>query len=233
MILSSGSAEGRNKAEAEILRRANGCLAAFYDPDMAPATAADLRREFVLALRELPLWAVHRGFDAWMQSKRRRPSPAEIAMEAKNAMEPYLREAARRKREVLEVREDEARAKAGRCSEESAARIMAACGFTAEGLDAVRRSPMASSRDQAVQERSESGIKHWSESADPEGLEWAACYAARAENTLIIEARAAQAKLSGMGDRERDEWLAARTPRTQGRTAGDWGTVGQTLGGEA
>lgn len=60
------------------LKRANTVLALYFDPDNDPHTKAAMRQEFVLALAEYPDWAVQRGFDAWVKTQQRRPTPGEI-----------------------------------------------------------------------------------------------------------------------------------------------------------
>ena len=136
--------------EAEILRRANVCLANYYDPDLDPETKAGVRESFVRALAAFPLWAVLRAFDTWERQHKRRPSPAEVVMLAEREIEPMTSEIKRRddlERQKAEYLIEQQRA---RPSKEAAQEIMARAGFTPQRMQAVRAAPMANSFDEAV-----------------------------------------------------------------------------------
>lgn len=181
----------QGEADGEILTRANVCLASFYDPDLDPATKAGVREGFVRALRDLPTWAVMRGFDNWEWSSTRRPSPAEIRMLAEAELRPITDELARRRRIHDEAEAGCQKREAERVDPATAARILAEAGFTPKRMEAVRRAPMAGSMDQAEATVEAEKPRHWSDAADSDSYQMQALRAARAKNTMITETVAA------------------------------------------
>jgi hypothetical protein len=139
---------------AKVLKRTHTCLALFYDPDIEPETKAAMRESFVTALRDFPLWAVMRAFDAWERQHKRRPSPGEIVTLAQQELQPFTAELARREREAARIREEQDRRPS--VTAERATAILEAAGFTPKRMAAVRAAPMAGSMDEAMQ-RAETG----------------------------------------------------------------------------
>ena len=78
------------------LKRANTVLALYYDPDNDAHTRAAMRQEFVVALADYPDWAVQRGFDAWVKTQQRRPTPGEILILVAREVRPFTDELKRR-----------------------------------------------------------------------------------------------------------------------------------------
>jgi hypothetical protein len=181
------------KAAAEILRRANVCLANYYDPDLDPETKAGVRASFVGALRDKPLWAVIRAFEAWSRTMTRRPSPAEIVILADRELKPIADELRRRdeakRDEEAWKREEQRRVP----TPEEANAITAAAGFTPARMDAIRKAPMALTFAEAEARQEDTSARHWSDAADPDGPEWRALRAARAANPIIREMQARKA----------------------------------------
>lgn len=178
------------KAAAEILRRANICLAAYYDPDLDLETKAGVRATFVTALRDKPLWAVIRAFEAWARTMTRRPSPGEIVILADRELKPIADELRRRddaKREEEAWKREESRRQP---SPEEATRILEERGFTPARMDAIRKDPMALTFAEAEARQDDTSARHWSDAADPDGPEWRALRAARAANPIIREMQA-------------------------------------------
>lgn len=173
--------------EAYVLDRARICLKAFYDPEMSDIDRAELLEEFGRALRALPRWAVSRAFDNWMRCRTRRPSPADINIEAKLAIKDLTDELDRRKR-ISEPPEPQA----PRVDGAAATEIMARAGFTPQRIEAIRRAPMASTFSEAIARTDAQPAPHWSETADPDGPEIRALRRAREGNKLVQEARADQ-----------------------------------------
>jgi hypothetical protein len=81
-----------------------------------------------------------------------------------------------------------------RVSPEVAARILEQAGWDGSMAALLRRFPMARSREEAqkLEARAAAQVRHWSETADPDGPEWRALRAARDANPLVQAARAAQ-----------------------------------------
>lgn len=170
--------------EAEILRRANICLANYFDPDLDPETRAGIRESFVRALREIPLWAVLRAFDAWERTMTRRPSPGDIHILAGKELKPMTDELARRHRiEAAEAEERRAR-DAARCSPEAASEIMNRAGFTPKRMEALRAAPMATSFADA-ETKTVQCEPHWTERVAPDDPRMEVLRAARAKNPLM------------------------------------------------
>lgn len=176
--------------EGAILKRANICLGNFYDPDLDPETKAGVRESFVRALREIPLWAVLRGFDAWERSMTRRPSPGEIVILAQKELRPLTDELALRQRERDRAEQEQRERDEARMSPEAAAQILARTGFTPARMDAVRRTPMAGSFDEAQTRAEEPAVRHWSDSASADSPEMTALRRSREANAIVQEARA-------------------------------------------
>lgn len=80
----------------KTLKRANTVLGLYYDPDNDALTRAAMRQEFVVALAEYPDWAVQRGFDAWVKTQQRRPTPGEILILVAREIKPFTDELKRR-----------------------------------------------------------------------------------------------------------------------------------------
>ena len=193
--------------ESYVLERTRVCLKAFFDPGMSDQDRASLLDEFARALRNVPRWAVARGFDAWMRTRTRRPSPAEINIEAQKAIREFTDELAHRRR--MEAPDEPPRQRA---DQEAAERIMMQAGFTPKRLDAVRQAPMARTMDEAVARSEAPPRLHWSETADPDGPEMRALRRARDENRIVQEARAQQRIArsgSSWGDEASDDGYAA------------------------
>jgi len=193
--------------EPYVLERARVCLKAFYDPGMDDRDRAALLDEFARALRNVPRWAVAKGFDAWMRTRTRRPSPAEINIEAQAAIRELTDELAHRKR----MAEPEA-PPPPRVDAETAARTLQQHGFTPKRMEAIRKAPMASTFAEALARSEEPPRPHWTETADPDGPAMRALRAARDTNPIVQEARAQQRRaLSGStwGDEDSDDGCAA------------------------
>ncbi len=170
-----------------MLERARVCLKAFFDPGMDDRDRAALLDEFARALRNVPRWAVARGFDTWMRCRTRRPAPAEINIEAQKAIRELTDELAYRKR--MEPPEEPQRATV---DQEEAERILMRSGYTPKKLDAVRKAPMARTMDEALSRADAPPRPHWTETADPDGPQMRALRAARDANPIVQEARAQQ-----------------------------------------
>lgn len=148
--------------------------------------------EFARALRDLPKWAVAKGFDSWMRSRNRRPSPAEIGIEAGRAIKELTDEIADRRRRAAAPP-----APKPPVDRDAAAEILRRAGFTARRLDAVRKSPMARSLDEAV---AQPAPQHWSDTAAPDSPEWRALRRAREANQIVKDSLAQQARRAGEAD---------------------------------
>ena len=107
-------------------------LSLYYDPDLDPATKAELRQEFVVALMAFPDWAIQRAFDQWVKEAKRRPSPGEIVALAASQVKTITDEIARRARLAIPAIE----ASRERVTAAAAADIMAKAGFTPKRMDA-------------------------------------------------------------------------------------------------
>lgn len=160
------------------MRRANTCLALYYQADDDADTKLAIRQAFVRALDAFPAWAMHAAFDAWERTMQRRPSPGEIVILAERALAPLVRELNFRK-------PPEPEPPRATPSPEEAERIIAAAGFTPARMAAVKAAPMATTFSEAERHAAEPKQPHWSEVADPLGPEWAALRASRAKNALI------------------------------------------------
>jgi hypothetical protein len=179
------------------LKRANTCLALYFEPDPDdPEARAAVREAFVRALAHVPSWAMHRAFDQWERTGQRRPSPGEIVILAERALQPLVREVDDRKRNT------EAAAEARRAAEEErtpeqrrrAQEIVERCGFTAKMTEAIRKKPGSSSMAEAVEAAGrEERVPHWTELEPPGSAALAQLEAARAANPIIAAARAGEA----------------------------------------
>ena len=193
--------------EAYVLERARVCLKAFFEPGMDDQDRAALLDEFARALRNVPRWAVARGFDTWMRTRTRRPSPAEINIEAQAAIRELTDELAHRKRMAAP-----GEPQAPRVDAETAERTLQRYGFTPKRMEAVRKAPMARTMDEALSRAEAPPRPHWTETADPDGPEMRALRAARDANPIVREARAQQRKSlrgSSWGDESSDDGTAA------------------------
>lgn len=173
----------------ETLARVNVVLALYFDPDFDAHTKAAVREEFIRALSGFPQWAVMRAFDAWVRTRHRRPSPAEIAILVESELKPFtdeLRARDWRKREAQEAERDR---QAKRVSPEDAARIMDAAGFTPKRIGDIRQSPMATTFSEAEQRAEAPHFPAWFDRVDPHGPEMAQLRAARDANPLVAAAR--------------------------------------------
>lgn len=108
--------------QGEILRRTNSVLSLYFDPGLDPATKAELRQEFVIALDGIPNWATQRAFDQWVRDEKRRPSPGDIVTLARKHLRPIYEELARREKRTEEPNRE-------RVTPEAAAAILQAAGF--------------------------------------------------------------------------------------------------------
>ena len=164
---------------AATIRRANQCLALYFQADDDAETRLAVRQAFARALDGLPTWAMLRAFDAWEKSSTRRPSPAEIVILAQRELAPFVAEIKRRQAPPPEPARQTPTA-------EEAARIMAQAGFTPGRIAAVRSAPMATTFSEAEDRgTTDRASRHWTETADPDGAQWAALRAARANNPLM------------------------------------------------
>lgn len=175
--------------ELYVLERARVCLKAFFEPGMSDQDRAALLEEFARALRDVPRWAVAKGFDAWMRTRTRRPSPAEINIEAQKAIREFTDELAHRRR--MEAPDEPPRQPV---DQESAERIMMQAGFTQKRLEAIRRAPMATTFAEALDQSETPPRPHWTETADPDGPQMKALRAIRDANPIVQDARAQQRK---------------------------------------
>jgi len=165
--------------DGETLRRANVCLALFYDPDTDMETRRDMRSAFVKALHHVPAWAMHKAFDDWERTMQRRPSPGEIVILAERALKPLTAEIKQRTPQP----EEPPRVTP---SPEEASQILARAGFTPARIAAVQAAPMATSFAEAEEKHSQPRKKHWAGTADPDGPEWEALRRSRAANALMF-----------------------------------------------
>lgn len=170
--------------DAETLKRTNVCLALYFQADEDADTKLGIRQAFVSALESFPAWAMHAAFDRWERTGARRPSPGEIAILASREVAPLYAEIKRRQAET-EARQAPA---PNPVTAEAAARILHSAGFTPRRMDAIRSAPMAATFAEAESRTDAPARPHWSETADPEGPEWAALRASRANNALIRKA---------------------------------------------
>lgn len=177
--------------EGKTLERVNVVLGLYFDPDQDPTTRAAVRAEFVRALREFPDWAVQRGFDAWVKTMSRRPSPGEIAILAQRQLQPLIDELGYRKR--MQEAQDERQASGPVVDASTASEILAKAGFTPRRMEAILSRPMPSSLDEADAEPA-AKRPHWSETADPDGAAMQQLRAIRDGNPLVQAARFAAEK---------------------------------------
>jgi hypothetical protein len=169
----------------ELLKRVNATLALYYDPDFDAQTKAAVREEFVRALSDLPLWAIHRAFDSWIKQHKRRPSPGEIVILANNEIRPYASELARREKDERERAEYERDRQARRCKPDDANAIMERAGFTPKRFAQVEARPMAGSTAELEADTDRMAKPHWSELVAPDSPEMQALRAARLANPLM------------------------------------------------
>ena len=108
---------------AAQVERTQSVLSLYFQPDEDDATRAGVRQQFVAALSAYPDWAVQQAFDQWVRSGIRRPSPGDIGLLARRALQPFTEEIARReKHAALSV--DRVRV-----SSEAATEIMQLAGY--------------------------------------------------------------------------------------------------------
>ncbi len=177
--------------EAYVLNRTRVVLSAFFQADMDHQQRADLIDEFGRALRELPRWAVVRGFDAWMRTGTHRPTPANIVILAQRELEVLTDEVARRARLEKDAEEAQAWNRLQRCSAESAERALQAAGFTPRRIDALEAHPMASTFAEAEALLNKPAEPHWTERAPADSPALAQLRASRDANRLVQDARRA------------------------------------------
>lgn len=176
------------------VNRARICLRHYYDPDMDAHDRAEMLDSYAKALRAYPKWAVAQAFDAWERTGTRRPSPGEIAILADRAVKEITDELTRRSPPVAQLEPPRPIP-----SKEAAAEIMARAGFTPAKIEAVRKSPMASSIAQAVERANAPPAPHWTERASQSDLD--DLRKAREANAIIQASREDAAK-----ERGEDEW---------------------------
>ncbi len=133
-----------------------------------------------------------RAFDRWERSGQRRPTPAEIVILAEREIEPFKAELKRREPPPLKITDDRPR-----ISPDRAAQIMAEAGFNPERAELFRRFPMARSEDE-VRQRQAAAREIAARAAAMVTPEMLA--EVRDRNSLVREARAAQAKAKGRAE---------------------------------
>lgn len=175
-------------APDRLMERITACLAAYYDPDTEPHVRAMVRGQYATALSPYPTWAVARAFDEWARTGTRRPSPADLVILAERQTAPFFFELRKRKERADEERAEREASLRRRVSPERAQAILEEYGMTEKRLAAVRRFPRAQTMDQAEAMASgeqQEPVRHWSDTAAPDGPEWQALRAARAKNPLM------------------------------------------------
>lgn len=175
--------------EGWVIDRARICLKLFYDPDMSIDDRAEMMDKFGRALKDLPRWAVSKGFDQWEKTMQRRPSPGDIFILADRECNRIRDELADRSKMAQPTTpppqpRDPATA-------EMAERMMQAAGFTPRRMEAVQRRPMATSEAELYANARQDRELHWTEKLAPDHPEMVALRAARLKNPAM---RAAMAK---------------------------------------
>lgn len=173
---------------ARLMVRISACLAAYFDPDNDPEVKLMVRKQYAQALSPYPSWAVARAFDEWAKSGTRRPSPADLVILVERNIAPYFAELSRREALAQQERDEREAANRRRATPEQREAILREFGMTDDRMQAVKRFPKAATMDEAVAmqaEQAEAPARHWSDTAAPDGPEWAALRAARAQNPLM------------------------------------------------
>lgn len=180
----------------ETLRRINTILdmPGYYVERGDEQTRALVLKEYCMALKDSPNWAVQRACDRWVKNGTRRPSPADLLIIIDRELRPLQDELARRQKEAARHAAELAEAEKKRVTPDATARLMAEAGFTPRRMDALRRAPMASTFAQAEDAQDTPRKPHWTEIAPPDGPDMKALQKARAENHNVIAARQAQAE---------------------------------------
>ncbi len=175
-----------------IRERARIVLKLGFQPDESDTERAKLIEEFVKVLRGRPAWAVSRGFDEWVRTRPRRPTPYEIGILASQAVEPFTREIAERKRAEDEQREAEEQARRKRMTPEAAKEILASADWTPKRFEAIKRAPRDVTSFADAEAAEDMPRKpHWSETVSPDGPEMQELARIRDANPMIQAARAA------------------------------------------
>ena len=182
--------------DGETLKRAHRAYSTYYDPGFAPEMKADLLKQFVLTLKGIPAWAMHRAFDRWAREMARRPTPAEILAFARDEVEMLTREIARRDKESRDKDEYLKLQQRKRVTGQRSTEIASQHGFTPERAAILKARPMARSWDEADAAREKLETRHWSETADPDGSAMQQLRASRDKNELIRAARVTASKLA-------------------------------------
>lgn len=182
------------------MERADECLRLYYERDMDGEDRFKMLASFGRALRFLPVWAVSQAFDRWQSEKTHRPSPGDIVFRANEALKPLRDELAHRQKII-----NTQLAAPERITPEEAERIMRSVGFTAKRTEAVQRRRMARTESELYGDLDKPREPHWTETRDPDHPDMVALRAARDNNPLIQQARAAEAKRLEKIAMERDE----------------------------
>lgn len=171
-----------------LILRISACLSSYFDPDSDPEVRLMVRKQYAQALGIYPSWAVARAFDEWAKTGTRRPSPADLVILTERQIAPFFTELRKREERMKAEQEEREAAAKRRVTPEQRDAILREFGMTPDRMQAVKRFPKAATMDEAVamqSEQAEAPSRHWSDTADPDGPEWAALRAARAKNALM------------------------------------------------
>ncbi len=160
---------------ASVLKRTGNVIGLYYEPERDAQEKADAIDEFGKVLKDYPKWAVSAAFDNWTRTRTRRPSPAEIAILAEDALKPFYAEIKRRNPEEEPTNPV--------VSQDAAERICQQAGFTPKRLASLNRNPMATTFEEAETARPKN--EHWSKTATPDDPRWKILQESRAKNPLM------------------------------------------------
>lgn len=161
----------------------------YWRPDDPLEVTAAIAKDWVDILEPFPQAALEHARKSYLQAQpNRRPTPADIRNRAAAWVQHNVpKRAAGQEPQRLAAPERKP------VDAETAQRLMAEAGFTAEKMDLVKRFPSAPSMQAIERIREEAPpARHWTEMADPDGPEMRALRAARDANPLIRASRAAQ-----------------------------------------
>jgi hypothetical protein len=165
------------------MKRAHICMSLFFQPDEGDDIKMAIRQAFAKALSPYPEWAMHKAFDQWEKSSARRPTPAEIVIQAAREIKVLTDELRYRERAS-----EAHRVPAPECAPMDATRadeILKMAGFTPKLIEAIRAEPMSITFAEAEERASTPLAPHWSEVAKPDAPEWSVLRASRAKNALM------------------------------------------------
>lgn len=91
------TAGAERKPAAWIVRRVSALLSHYFRPGDADAVRAVAERDWVIALADLPGWAVERACDEAALESLSRPTPAAVRKATLKLVEPYGAELTKRK----------------------------------------------------------------------------------------------------------------------------------------